>query len=122
MIIVPFIVPCLNDHCRVGSKSFVIASADFVHDPRSSIAMASEPAAKQQKVKCISSASSTRSHANEVVYVCYACKKEIPQRYLRIIDFDAGPNPMFIKPFHFDCVPIYYRDRDDIEEERQEDV
>ena len=48
-------------------------------------------------------------------------KKEIPQRDLQIIDFDAGPNWMFIKPFHFDCVPIYYRDRNDIEEERQEE-
>ena len=37
------------------------------------------------------------------------------------MDFNAGPNWTFIKPFHFDCVPIYYRDRDDIEDEREEE-
>ena len=87
--------------------------------------MASEAAAKKQKTsyaRCVSSASSSRSIANEVVHYCYACKKEIPPRDLHIIDYDGGPNPIFIKPFHLDCVPIYYRDRHAIEDERHEEL
>ena len=96
----------------------------FIHYRSSSITMSSEPAANKQDTHYNywrSSASSSISDANEVVYFCYACKEEIPPRHLQIIDFDAGPNPMFIKPFHFTCVPNYYRNKDDIEEERQEE-
>ena len=77
---------------------------------------------KTSYVRCVSSASSSRSLANEVVYFCDACKKETPPRYLHIIDYDGGPNPIFIKPFHLDCVPIYYRYANKIEEEREEEL
>ena len=70
----------------------------------------------------MSSASSSISDANDVVYVCYACKKEIPPTDLQIIDFDLGPNPMFIKPFHYTCIHFYYENKDDIEIEREEEL
>ena len=94
------------------------------HDPRSSITMGYGTKANNQNTSYAyrrSSASSSISDANEAVYLCYACKKGIPPKDMHIHDDNGGMNPMFIKPFHLDCVPIYYRYANEIEEEREEE-
>ena len=122
-MVVLFIIQDLNHHCGAGSKPSVIVCrfslSQFVDGHGFRPACGEKPNTGDDNRRF--SASSSNSLANQIVHCCYACKEESTLRDFQLLEFDGDQNPMFMKPFHRECVPTYYRYKDDIEKEREDE-